>query len=45
MESKQMLDNRMLEEFIAIYLGEKDKKLEQTFRDKFGVRKDLLTLL
>ena len=33
-----MLDNRMLEEFVAMYLGEKDKKLEQQFREKLGVR-------
>jgi len=28
MESKQVYDNAMLEEFVAMYLGEKDKKLE-----------------
>ena len=37
MESKQVLDNGMLEEFVALYLGEKDKNLERLFREKLGV--------
>ena len=37
MDSKQVVDNGMLEEFVALYLGEKDKKLEQSFREKLGV--------
>jgi len=27
----------MLEEFVAQYLGEKDKNLERSFREKLGV--------
>ncbi len=37
MESKQIFDSSMLEEFVALYLREKDVNLEKSFREKIGV--------